>query len=56
MVLAVDLLCFFGFSWHGWLIPCLPSWFFADGLEEHHHATASGPSLTQVTDIQNTVF
>lgn len=41
VVLAVDLLYFFGDSWHGWLIPCLPSWFPADGLK-HHHATAFG--------------
>lgn len=43
---------FFGISWHRWLIPCLPSWFLADGLE-HHHATASGPFLMQGIDIQN---
>lgn len=53
MVLAVDLFYFFGVSWHGWLIPCLPSWFLVDGLEPHR-ATASGPFLTQGIDIQNT--
>lgn len=48
-MVLVDLLYFFGVSWHGWLIPFLPSWFLADGLERHR-ATASGPFLVQGID------
>lgn len=38
--LGSGFIVFFGVSWHGWLIPCLPSWFLADGLERR--ATAPG--------------